>query len=302
MRFLLCTLALHVAVLGPLAGGLLDDAARWPRRVLLTNDDGIGDEGLHALARAFARAAETWVVAPRDDRSGTGSLMTFWRRPHLAVETRDIGGGLRGYGVDGYPADCVLFALTGLLRDTPPDLVISGINRRPNLADFWVVSGTIGAARMAALYGVPAIAVSGLDRRAPADAAPLLDWLVRLAQSDVVRALKAPQYLTVSFPPAAAGPIAGVRVARRTSPPSLETLRTLHTFRKRASPEPGGETVVWDYEFRRAPLDQTPADDMTLNAAGYIVLVPMRVDEHDDARFDELRAGLPPLPSPTSSR
>lgn len=302
MRLLLCTLALHVAVLGPLAGGSGDESTSWPRRVLLTNDDGIGDEGLHALARAFVRVADTWVVAPSEDKSGTGSLMTFWRRPSLTVETRDIGGGVRGYGVDGYPADCVLFALTGLLRDTPPDLVISGINRRPNLADFWVVSGTIGAARMAAIYGVPAIAVSGLDRRAPDDAAPLLAWLVRLAQSQVVRRLKPPQYLTVSLPPASLGQVAGVRVARRTNPPSLATLQKLHTFKKRASPGPDAAAGVWDYEFKRVSLDQTPADDMTLNAAGYIVLVPMRVDEHDDAMFDELRAGIPALTRTTSAR
>lgn len=288
--------------------GTARSAEPWPRRVLVTNDDGIGDAGLVALARGVQRVAEAVVVAPLEDKSGTGTLLTFWRRDSLNVETRTLAPGLSGYAVDAYPADCVVFALTGLMRDNPPDLVISGINRRPNLADFWIVSGTVGAARIAALYGVPAIAVSGLDKRSPEAAAPLIDWLMTFARSEAVRALKPPQYLTVSFPPASAGRIAGVRVARRTEAPDLATLRALHTYRKtrtEALPAPTSAAAatsrdVWEYDFNAATLKTTPDDDTTLHAAGYIVVVPMRVDEHDAELAVSLRSRIESLPAPGS--
>jgi broad specificity polyphosphatase/5'/3'-nucleotidase SurE len=60
--------------------------------------------------------------------------------------------------------------------------------------------GTVGAARMATYYGVPSIALSGVDNGDPAAVAAVVRWVVKLARSDIARALKPPQYLTVSFP------------------------------------------------------------------------------------------------------
>ena len=112
--------------------------------------------------------------------------------------------------MEGYPADCVFFALAGPMKDSPPDLVISGVNTGANLADAWVLSGTIGAARVAAYYGVPAIAVSGIDNDDAQAVEAVVAWVVKFARSEVVRRLQAPQFLTVSLPVGPATEIHGV--------------------------------------------------------------------------------------------
>lgn len=96
--------------------------------------------------------------------------------------------------------DCILLALKGLMKDNPPDLVISGINGGPNLGFDWLASGTIGAARIAAYWGVPSIAVSGMKEEIPGALDAAVNWVVKLSQSDLVRQLKPIQYLTVSIP------------------------------------------------------------------------------------------------------
>ena len=64
------------------------------------------------------------------------------------------------YSVDGTPTDCVLIAVKRLLRDRPPDLVLSGINAGSNVGEDLTYSGTVAAAMEATLLGIPAIALS----------------------------------------------------------------------------------------------------------------------------------------------
>lgn len=126
--------------------------------VLLANDDGYEAPGLAALAQKLASAGHrVTVVAPRTDQSGTSARITT--APFAVQEARK---GV--FVVDGSPADAVWVGLQRVLRETPPDLVISGANRGQNLGAIAHLSGTVGAALMASLNGVPAIAVSvGLD-------------------------------------------------------------------------------------------------------------------------------------------
>ena len=92
-------------------------------RVLISNDDGIDAPGLKVLERAVENlAAEVWTVAPSMERSGAGHSLTL-RRP---LRLRHVSG--RRYMVDGTPTDCVLLAVKQLLKNNPPDLILSGIN------------------------------------------------------------------------------------------------------------------------------------------------------------------------------
>jgi 5'-nucleotidase len=155
------------------------------------------------------------LVASSEDRSGTSNLMTFTRTGRFVVERRDVGEGVRAWALDGYPADCVVFALAGPLADSPPDLVVSGINGGANLADDWFGSGTIGAARTAAYLGVPAIAVSGIDDDDPDALEAAVDWVLRLARSGVMREVTPPSYLTISLPVGPPSEITGIEVVDR---------------------------------------------------------------------------------------
>ena len=172
-------LALVVAASVAAGIGAAEESA-WPKRVLITNDDGIDDIGIATLARAFSRVSETIVIAPLGDRSGSGNYTSLGPKKYYAeLEARNLGQGVVAYGLDGFPADCVYFALQGMLREDPPDLVISGINGGPNLGADWFGSGTVGAARVAAFVGVPALAVSGLLRDDPKAVEAVAEWIVR---------------------------------------------------------------------------------------------------------------------------
>ena len=124
-------------------------------RILISNDDGIDAPGiklLERLAREFSD--DVWVIAPSIEQSGAGHSLTL-RRP-LRIHKRDE----RHFAVDGTPTDCVLLGLQQVMRDSPPDIVLSGINRGGNLGEDVTYSGTVAAAMEATLLNVPAIAFS----------------------------------------------------------------------------------------------------------------------------------------------
>jgi 5'-nucleotidase len=129
-------------------------------RVLLTNDDGIEAEGLHALRRALRDldGIELAVIAPDGNRSAMARSITT-RRP-LWVQEVDFGDGTHGYATDGTPVDCVRLANLGLVEAFEAELVVSGINHGSNLGDDITYSGTVAAALEAIVLGLPGIAVS----------------------------------------------------------------------------------------------------------------------------------------------
>lgn len=125
------------------------------KRILVTNDDGIDAAGL-AVAEAVAAdfADEVWSVAPATNCSGMS------RQISLMEPLRLIEHGERRFAVTGSPADSVALGLRHVLRDNPPDLVISGVNAGANISRDIGYSGTVGAALTAQILGFPAIATS----------------------------------------------------------------------------------------------------------------------------------------------
>ncbi len=174
------------------------------------------------------------------------------------------------------------------MRDAPPDLVISGINTGPNTSDTWVASGTVGAARIAASLGLPAIAVSGVDSKIPGSLQAAANWVVRLAESETVRDLRPPRYLTVSLPRIPPNEIKGLRVAEHDT----GYLRSL-TYRET-------EDGVWQSKLNRGEIETSARrnrdGDVYLVESGYIVIVPMRVDEHDREALSRLKEKINFLP------
>jgi 5'-nucleotidase len=124
-------------------------------RILISNDDGIASPGIKVL-ETVARdlSDDVWVVAPEQEQSGASHSLTT-RHP---LRLREVAP--RRYTVDGTPTDCVLLAVKRLLRDGPPDLVLSGINAGSNVGEDLTYSGTVAAAMEATLLGIPAMALS----------------------------------------------------------------------------------------------------------------------------------------------
>ena len=124
-------------------------------RILISNDDGIESPGIKVLEKIAAElSTDVWVVAPELEQSGASHSLTT-RRP---LRLKEVGH--QRYSVDGTPTDCVLLAIKRLLRDHPPDLVLSGINGGSNVGEDLTYSGTVAAAMEATLLGIPAMALS----------------------------------------------------------------------------------------------------------------------------------------------
>ncbi|MDA8194773.1 MAG: 5'/3'-nucleotidase SurE [Thermaerobacter sp.] len=126
--------------------------------VLVTNDDGVTALGLRLLANILQSLGHgVTVVAPETNQSGKSQAITI-DRP-LWIKPAFLGGMPSSYAVRGTPADCVRLVLAGYFGALP-DLVVSGVNHGLNLGPDIDISGTVGAARTAALRGIPSIAVS----------------------------------------------------------------------------------------------------------------------------------------------
>jgi 5'-nucleotidase len=146
------SLALILIALPALAGE--------PVHVLVSNDDGIDSPGLEAIAAVIAADPEyrVTVVAPAQQQSVSGhGLIT---RTDIKVVEYESVAGCTSWSVDATPATVARIALTALLVEDPPDLVVSGINRGENDGLGAWTSGTVAVAREGAYAGIPSVAVS----------------------------------------------------------------------------------------------------------------------------------------------
>ena len=123
----------------------------------MTNDDGIYSSGIETLAAALKDIGEVVVVAPSEEQSAVGHGITM--KYPLRVTNYYKNGNFFGHAVEGTPADCVKMGIRNIMGESP-DLVISGINHGSNTAINIIYSGTVSAAREAAIMDVPAIAIS----------------------------------------------------------------------------------------------------------------------------------------------
>lgn len=124
-------------------------------RILCSNDDGIHARGLESLEKiARELSDDVWVVAPQDEQSGAARSLTL----HNPVRVRQYDE--KRFSVAGTPTDAVQMAVTQLMGDQKPDLVISGVNNGQNIAEDVTLSGTIAAAFQGMSLGIPSIALS----------------------------------------------------------------------------------------------------------------------------------------------
>ncbi len=128
-----------------------------PMRILLINDDGYDNEGIQVLYHTLEdRGYDVWLVAPITNKSGIGTAVTFNEKTPLQFESYSE----KKFALEGTPSDCFKFAISTVMKDQLPDLVISGINDGPNVGEAQFNSGTVGGAARAARHGFPSIAAS----------------------------------------------------------------------------------------------------------------------------------------------
>lgn len=175
-------------------------------RILVVNDDGIDAPGivlLEEIARQFSD--DVWVVAPDEERSGAGHSLSV-SHPLRFVERDE-----RHFAVRGTPTDCALLAIYEFMPEKP-DIILSGINRGPNLAEDITYSGTASAAMEGAVLGIPSIALSQIIRYqskihwdTARHYAPIV--IRQLLELDWTPGL----FVNVNFPNCPAGDVTGIR-------------------------------------------------------------------------------------------
>lgn len=174
--------------------------------ILVTNDDGVYSPGIQILAKRLRALDSVVIVAPDRERSAAGHSMTL-HRPLLIEEVKDSM-----YCVNGTPTDCVNIAVKGLLKETPR-LVVSGINKGPNLGDDVTYSGTVAAAIEGILLGIPSMAVSVVARenfRFAEAAEVAFQTAVRVAE----QGLEPGTLLNINVPNLPISEIQGTRITR----------------------------------------------------------------------------------------
>lgn len=259
-------------------------------RILITNDDGINAPGLEVLDQIATELAgpggEVWTVAPAFEQSGVGHCISYTHPTMIARLSH------RRYAAEGSPADCVLAAL-GDLMDTPPDLVLSGVNRGNNAGENAMYSGTIGGAMEAALQGLPAIALSQYLGPQTADLADPFECARHHGATVIRRLLDHGDwrsdadfrlFYNVNFPPLPARAVQGLRVVPQGQ-------RQGSRFAAVPYDAPNGRRFMWI----AGGSQQAPARDGTDVAAamaGYVAVTPMRADLTCHASLERLAGAL----------
>lgn len=251
-------------------------------RILLTNDDGIGAAGLDTLRDIAAEISDdVWVVAPDTDQSGASHSLTL----HEPLRCRRVAD--RIFSVRGTPTDCVIMGVRYLMKDQPPDLVLSGINIGQNMADDITYSGTVAGAIEGSLLGVPSIALSlalgekgieGIDWNTPLQYGPELikDVLAAGWPDGVV--------LNMNFPDCAPDAVQGVSV-------TVQGQRDPGLLRIDDRTDTRGHAYYWiGYERRRS--DPPEGTDLWAVYSGRISVTPLHLDFTHDKTCGRLRAAL----------
>ena len=248
-------------------------------RILLTNDDGIHAPGLAVLESIAARLSDdVWMVAPAEEQSGAGHSLT------LSQPIRLRKHGERKYSVSGTPTDAVMMALAHVMKDSPPDLILSGVNRGANLAEDVTYSGTVSAAMEGALAGVRSIALSqvysreGLGDQVPFAAAE--SWAERVIRPLMSADFTPGTLVNVNFPALDPSSIKGVRVCR-------QGIRDYGRLRIVERTDLRGYRYYW---FGLAPTVETPGHvtDLEVVADGYVAVTPLYLDLTHEQGLDLL--------------
>jgi 5'-nucleotidase len=235
-------------------------------RILVSNDDGIDANGLKLLERvARTLSDDVWVVAPESEQSAVSHSLTV--RTPLRIRTRDE----RHFAVNGTPTDAVLLAITHILKDHHPDLLLSGVNRGGNLGEDVTYSGTIAAAMEGTLLSVPSIALS----QYVAEESKRTPWAVAERHAaDVIRTLVTVPWpkgvlINVNFPDVPAERVKGVAVTSQgRRKPGGELDRRL---------DPRGVPYFWVGTLRTEEPTR-PGSDLAAVLQGSIAVTPLSTD------------------------
>jgi len=241
--------------------------------ILVTNDDGVYSPGIQVLAKRLRELDSVVIVAPDRERSAAGHSMTL-HRPLLIEEIK-----ASMYSVNGTPTDCVNIAVKGLMKETPR-LVVSGINKGPNLGDDVTYSGTVAGAIECILLGIPSFAVS-LVAREDFLFAEAAEVALCTARQIMEQGLPVGTLLNINVPNLPLAETRGTRITRLGK-------RIYHQMTVERV-DPRGKKYYWigggDPDWEREEGTDFDAIDRK-----FVSITPLHLDMTDYAAFDRLRS------------
>ncbi|MBW1733830.1 MAG: 5'/3'-nucleotidase SurE [Deltaproteobacteria bacterium] len=252
-------------------------------RILLTNDDGIHAPGLFALYEALKQDHQVHIVAPESEMSAVGHAITL--TSPIVVQEVHRDGLFFGHAVKGTPADCVKLAVKELL-DSPPDVILSGINVGANVGVNILYSGTVSAATEGAFLGIRSAAISLAVMENPdfRFAAQFSRDLVRfMVEAD----LRDGTALNVNIPALPPEKISGISITRQG------TSRFEERFERRTDPR--GRVYYW-LTGEKFIETGNPENDSVALGLNRITITPIHYDLTCERELVRLKTlDLPPL-------
>ena len=251
--------------------------------ILLTNDDGIYANGINVVGAALAEKYDVTVIAPDGNQSGSSHSLTLG--DILPIREVAMPCGLKGFSLRGTPTDCILVALLDVMKDNPPDIVVSGCNHGPNVGYDVLYSGTVSAALEGLRQGHPSIALS-LDmmhgvqpHHFETAAAILMEILAEPAFFDGL--VEASAILNVNVPNVPVSDIEGVMITK-------QGIRAYENFvDKQFSPR--GRAYYW-IAGNSGPHDVQPGSDGYALIGHYVSITPINLDLTCDEMLKPLEA------------
>ncbi len=242
-------------------------------RILITNDDGIHSEGLDVCTEiASALAEDVWVIAPEFDQSGVSHSLSL----NDPLRLREIGN--RRFAVKGTPTDCVIMGARHLMKEHPPDLVLSGVNRGRNTGEDVIYSGTVAGAVEGTILGIPSFALSQAYRSRNGRQ-PHWATAVHFAPEIIRRVLKAgiphDVLVNINFPDCAPEAVNGIAV-------TAQGRNRQDRLQIEARQDGRGNAYYWIAYVRGRAMPPADGSDISARAASRIAVTPLRLDMTDD--------------------
>ena len=260
-------------------------------RILVTNDDGINAPGL-AVAEQIAyeiagKKGKVITFAPAVDQSGVSHSISYLR-PTLIEKHGDSR-----YSVEGTPADCVLAGIYYVMKDSKPNLILSGVNNGHNLAEDILYSGTVGAAMEGALQGIKSIAMSqcytkesySSGNKFKSAGSMGANICLKLLNSDIWNSDPYQVFFNVNFPPIQRSEVKGIKLCTQGRRPT-------GSFSMNSILSPNGRNFLMVNHQTNQKLKNTGFNnesDLEKIKRGFVTITPLRAELTDNSNLEYLK-------------
>ena len=242
-------------------------------RILVTNDDGIHAEGLDVCEKiARTLSDDVWIVAPEFDQSGVAHSLTL----NDPLRLRQVEE--RRFAVRGTPTDCVIMGVRHVLKERPPDLVLSGVNRGRNAGEDVIYSGTIAGALEGAVLGIPSLALSQ-SYKSRSGREPYWETGLKFAP-DIIRRVLAQGIprdvlVNINFPDCPPDRVKGIAVTAQ----GRRRQERLHIDERT---DGRGNPYYWIAYVRHGFVKAAAGTDLAALDEGCVAVTPLKLDMTDD--------------------